>query len=148
LSLQGLGSHAGEPEKGLSPFPLLVQGAQLAESLISSKEDDNFFLSTLVHLQLGQENYGTMPGEGKVCFTLRAKHTEVLLKNKEELITKMQEQTQIKGVTFGQVVFDFFPATQNEQQLVKVLESSAHEAQLKVQTKTFPFRWSEDFGYY
>lgn len=148
LSITGLGSHAGEPEKGQSPFKALTEIADIARSLIVAEESDTFFLSTLIHMKLGEENYGISPGEGRVCFTLRAKQTDILLKNKEILLNKATALCKGKNLKLSHQEFDFFPATPNDKALVTLLQRSAEDAGLSPVIKVFPFRWSEDFGHY
>lgn len=148
LTITGLGSHAGEPEKGNSPFHAMKEIADFAQSLVTCEENESFFLSTLVHMKLGEENYGITPGEGRLCFTLRAKRTELLLNNKKDLIKKAEDLCREKGLTFSAQEFDFFPSTINDESLVTLMERSANKAGLKTHMRGFPFRWSEDFGFY
>lgn len=148
ISAEGLGSHAGEPEKGISPLPLLNQIVSFTQSLVNKKEDDHFFLSTMVHFKVGEENYGISPGEGKVCFTLRSKYTDLLQTNKKKILDKAHELGKEMGISIHHEEFDFFPATINNPELVKKVSESVNEAGLNGIKKSFPFRWSEDFGYY
>ena len=148
ISFSGVNSHAGEPEKAVSPYDSLNKLNQKALELISIAENDAFFLSTLVHMQLGEENYGISPGEGKICFTMRAKRTEVLLKNKEAILNCSKMLAEDSGLKFSVEEFDYFPATVNSAQLVDQITDAAKSAGLNTQEKDFPFRWSEDFGFY
>lgn len=148
IDLMGVSSHAGEPEKANSPFYILQELSNLAEQMCSPLENDEFFLSTLVHVKLGEENFGIRPGDGRISFTLRAKKTQLLLKNKERLIKIAQQLAEQAKIKIRTEVFDFFPATINHPDLVEVLRQSAERSGLRTTLKTFPFRWSEDFGYY
>lgn len=148
ISFAGVSSHAGEPEKAVSPYESLIKLSEKARELISTEENDSFFLSTLVHMNLGQENYGITPGDGMICFTMRAKRSEVLQKNKEGIIQFCETMALNAGLKVMVEEFDYFPATQNTADLVEEITAAAKSAGITLQKKDFPFRWSEDFGFY
>lgn len=148
ISFTGTSSHAGEPEKAVSPYSSLLKITEVAQTLISPQEDDKFSLSTLVHMKMGEENYGITPGKGIVCFTLRAKRTEVLLDHKNFLRDKATELAAKNNLSVDFEEFDYFPATKNSTTVVKELVAAGKKAQLDTIEKTFPFRWSEDFGFF
>lgn len=144
IKMKGLSSHAAEPEKALSPFPVMQDLALLCNKMTSVKEDETFQLATLTHLKLGEESFGITPGEGEVFITLRAFLDSSLETMKNE----------IKNVITGRVLevtieeHDYFPATTVDSTITSKLQKVFSKEGIPYRVNIFPFRWSEDFGYF
>ena len=148
FQLEGKSSHAGEPEKAISPFRDILSLIEAAKTLVHPEETDQYFLATLVHMKLGEENFGITPGNGMASFTLRAKHTNTLVKNKNFLIKAAEDLAVKSHLKLTVSEFDYFPATNNDSQLTTILKNAVEKSHLKLTQKNFPFRWSEDFGFF
>lgn len=143
VKIQGRSSHAAEPQKALSPFPLMQELSALCEKMTITSEDENFQLATLTHLKLGEESFGITPGHGEVYITLRSFLDSSLGKMKE----KIKETCRKEGFTISFGEHDYFPATCVDGKIVKKMKDLFQEKKIPFQVNDFPFRWSEDFGY-
>ncbi len=150
IKLFGKTSHAGEPEKGLSPTNAL---ADIIGEVNKIKSDlmHNFsgtVLLTIVNVQLGEIAFGTSPGYAEIRITLRAFNDpdlDLLTKMLETQIYKIAKTEQLKAeITYSEV----FPATTNSTICNDIIKKSSSAAGLKVEELKEPFSWSEDFGYF
>lgn len=144
IKIQGRSSHAAEPQKAHSPFPLMQDLNLLCAKMTKTMEDENFQLATLTHLKLGDESFGITPGHGEIFITLRAFLDSSLLEMKSE-IRKLLEG---KKFEISMEEHDYFPATTVDPKVIDHLEEIFSEKKISYRVNSFPFRWSEDFGYF
>lgn len=144
IFIMGRASHAAEPQKAISPFPLMQDLSLLCAKLTKSTEDENFQLATLTHLKLGEESFGITPGHGEVFITLRAYLDSSLLAMKAEIKNLLDG----KGLQSSVEEHDYFPATTVDPEIVSQLKRVFSEKKIPFRVNPFPFRWSEDFGYF
>lgn len=144
IKIRGRSSHAAEPEKALSPFPLMQELSLLCNKLTSVQENEKFQLATLTHLKLGEESFGITPGEGEVFITLRAFLDSSLEKMKMEITSLVKN----KGLEVTLEEQDYFPATTVAPKITSELKKLFSEKAIPFKVNSFPFRWSEDFGYF
>lgn len=147
VRLLGQGSHAAEPELALSPANSVRQ--LLVELPALSRVTDNpYRLLTLTHAALGLMSFGITPGEATVCATLRsgsAAALQAFRRDAEQCVREIATaETLVAEVEWVQE----FPATENDDGLVDVLERVCLDAGIVATEIPEPFRWSEDFGYY
>jgi amidohydrolase len=149
ITLEGISSHAGEPEKGINPAFALARIILEADGL--SREPDlfsNVAFATVIHLHLGKVAHGTSPGHAEVRLTLRAyenRDMETLTTRLESLVEEISVH---EGLKYAIHFTELFPATVNDRQCVSMIEKAAREQQIPISMLDAPFRWSEDFGYY
>jgi amidohydrolase len=144
IKIQGRSSHAAEPQKAHSPFPLMQELSLLCQKLINTTENEKFQLATLTHLKLGDESFGITPGYGEVFITLRAVQDtsiEEMKKEIESLVDKYDFEIKYEE-------HDYFPATTVDPKIVSQLEKLFSKKNISYRVHDFPFRWSEDFGYF
>lgn len=144
IRIQGRSSHAAEPEKAHSPFPLMQELSLLCNKLTSTNEDEQFQLATLTHLKLGEESFGITPGEGEVFITLRAFLDSSLETMKKEITSLVKN----KGFEVTIEEQDYFPATTVDPEITSALKELFSRNGIQFRLNSFPFRWSEDFGYF
>lgn len=144
LSIQGRSSHAAEPQNAHSPFPLMQDLNTLCATMTKTAEDEHFQLATLTHLKLGEESFGITPGHGEVFITLRSFLDSSLEKMKND-IRNLVERTNFE-VKIEE--HDYFPATTVDSKIVDSLAKIFSEKKITYRINDFPFRWSEDFGYF
>ncbi len=143
--LAGKSSHAGEPLLGISPAPAVA-------SLIAGFEEmcihPKGILVTLIHAVIGEQAFGTSPGEAVVMATLRAPTGELM----EDLSTKVLELVMDTSRKHRLKVktewTEEFPATVNSPEADSLVRSSAESLGLQVISLKKPFPWSEDFGHF
>jgi len=149
IKLHGKTSHAGEPENGISPALAM---SKIIESLIALPNKrvlfSDFTLVTVIHARLGEVAFGTSPGYAVVMATLRSysdNDMDIMATNAEQMVIELSEMYQLKHEI--EYVEDF-PATINDNQMVKLVEESAQNNQYQITYLEKPFRWSEDFAHF
>ncbi len=147
VDVVGKSSHAAQPEEALSPLPQVALVSQQIEDLNHLVNDDDFFLSTLTHLKLGEESFGITPGKLTLFYTLRAARDEVLDDKKQKAI-KIIESHFEKPFQLNVQSLDVFPATINHQKAVYFLRKAIANKGYNANELPAPIRWSEDFGYF
>ena len=86
ITLTGKTSHAAEPQKGISPIPaMLTIVDELSRWNNTDMQSDDYFLSTIVEIHVGEEAYGVSAGNGVIRATLRAKTDKLLHQHAEQL---------------------------------------------------------------
>lgn len=147
IRLSGKTSHAAEPERGVNPALAISGIIRLAAGMENRNEDEEgFFLITPIQIGMGEEAFGTSAGEGQLAFTLRAfdDATRKTLSEKfESEVKKIAHHHQLKiDIHWEQS----FAATENDPEMVALVEKAARSCELNYEQKQKPFRWGEDFG--
>ncbi|MCB0689001.1 MAG: amidohydrolase [Saprospiraceae bacterium] len=147
VRLQGVTSHASEPEKGKNPSLAISEIIQYAERLTyNHPASENFQLITPVFYRLGQKAYGISAGEGEMHFTLRAwtsKHLEDLILQFTKEIRKIEKRHQlIISINF----LEEFSSTHNDKEAVEIIKKACQRVQTEYMTLDTPFKFGEDFG--
>ena len=150
VKLTGKTSHAAEPDKGVSPVIAVGELINAFSSLVevNSHKLSDFCLITIIHIKVGEKAFGTSPGHAEVMATLRSYRDddmEIISNITKELISDIAEKNNLK---FEVSWTEKFPATINNEAVVKYVEYAAEENGFKNQKIKFPFRWSEDFGHF
>jgi amidohydrolase len=141
VCLIGAISHAAQPEKGISPAPVL---ARLLDELPALAKEGE--LLTLTHARLGDGGYGTAPGEALLQATLRAPSNEALASLRARVEIAISQQTSGGGLDYGIRLPEPFAATDNHHSATQIVRRGANETGLDLHEPEQPFRWSEDFG--
>ena len=171
----GRPSHAGTPERGINPASALAHLEIYAEQLMGKKtdrageislgvtretssddgeerasdgEESRFVLITTVGINVGNEDFGISPGEGSICFTLRAGSDEIMESVGKELVNEAKRLAELQGLTFNFSLTDVFPATVNDPKCAAKVRKASGELGLRVVPMNKPWRPSEDFGWY
>lgn len=149
VEMAGSTSHAGEPERGCSPAMALATMINWLETLPQRATPFGASVkATVIHARLGEEAFGTSPGQATVMATLRA-DTEVAL-------CALQDhcRQQLPGLLAGfglasRIAWrDPFPATINDPAVVAAVSAAACSLDLPIVALAGPMPWSEDFGHF
>jgi amidohydrolase len=149
VTLKGKTSHAGEPEKGINPdraISRLIEGIHSINAEFTESRDLAF--TTIIHIVLGEMAFGTSPGYGEVCLTIRAFNDHDLERLRERLEKLAAQVSKEEHLEHGIYYTEVFPATQNSRECTELIRKAAEREGLSVHTLNEPFRWTEDFGYY
>lgn len=149
IKLFGKTAHAAEPENGISPANAI---SKIINKLHELKENKSLFkdlaLLTIIHIQLGEISFGTSPGYAEIRVTLRSFENEdmaLLTAHSEKIINKISKEENLDcKISYSEE----FPASVNNNECLGYVKESARQNNLEVETIEFPFKWSEDFGYY
>ena len=148
ITLTGKTSHAAEPQKGISPIPATLN---IVDELLrwnnTDIQSDNYFLSTIVEIHVGEEAYGVSAGNSVIRATLRAKTDKLLHQHAQQL--KELVATECKRTPDLQHEMEWlepFSANENDPQSVGMIKNAALRNNLPYIELQTPFSWGEDFG--
>ncbi|PID26670.1 MAG: peptidase M20 [Candidatus Cloacimonadota bacterium] len=149
IKLFGKQSHAGEPEKGITPVFAVERIIGGFRKEIERKDYyRDFHNLTIVHINIGEAAFGTSPGYGEVLVTLRTalnSDMEKLVDRCENIIRSICEEEKLK---FEIDYKEIFPATINDDYCVDMVKEVAKSSNLETIEIDTPFKWSEDFSYF
>ncbi|HKK59558.1 MAG TPA: amidohydrolase [Salinivirga sp.] len=148
VKLKGKTSHAGHPERGISPALAVADLIKAIENLPNSNTYNDFTLTTVIHTLIGEIAFGTTPGYGEVRATLRSfdnDDLDALCKYTEQYVNKFGEKYGLKTEVSYQ---EYFPATENDDDAVAIVRKAAENLGLEIIEPEEPFRWSEDFAHF
>ncbi|MBU1349339.1 amidohydrolase [Patescibacteria group bacterium] len=121
-SLTGAASHAAQPEKGRSPAPALAR--LLAEMPGLAREGE---LLTLTHARLGEEGFGTAPGQALLCATLRASSDQALDSLRVRAERLIDETASVYDLTYNAQWPEPFAAAINHPQAAEIVRQAVEE---------------------
>ena len=147
IELIGKTAHAAQPETGLSPAPALCRLIAALSSLPAGlAAEGEICFATVVGAKLGEQAFGTAPGQASLWVTLRSERNESmqrLVAHAEALVASIAGESGLRHAIAYQ---DVFPATCNAAEAIAQLRCAA--AGRSAQWLDQPFRWSEDFGHF
>ena len=148
ITLTGKTSHAAEPQKGISPIPATLN---IVDELLrwnnTDIQSDDYFLSTIVEIHVGEEAYGVSAGNSVIRATLRAKTDKLLHQHAQQL--KELVATECKrtpDLQHEMECLEPFSANENDPQSVGMIKNAALRNNLPYIELQTPFSWGEDFG--
>lgn len=112
------------------------------------RAEDDFLLITTVGMNAGGQDFGISPGEGSICFTLRAGSDAKMESVEKALAGEADRLAGIYGLTVNLETTDVFPATVNDPACAARVRQAAGELGFRVVPMDEPWRPSEDFGWY
>ena len=147
ITMTGKASHASAPEAGCNPARALASLVLFASEL-AGRPSDEMRLCTVTGIRLGNGDFGISPGEGEICFTLRAEREAEMVRLEKEIVAYAARLADEQGLSIETGLHDRFPETRNHDIcLSRILEVSAD---MHLTTVPMPELWraSEDFGHY
>ncbi len=146
---KGRSSHAAFPEEAISPCRAIFEIINRLDEINSINYDvDNFILSTVVGVEIGDSNYGVTPGWGYLRVTLRANSDDNLDSFIERLIRISKSTINNKDISMEIKYYDRFPATINSLEANSILKSSIDHLGLNAVIAKEPSRGSDDFAFF
>ncbi len=140
IRLIGRPAHAASPHEGHSPYAAMRTLADAVGDLGPATGDPGA-LATLIHARLGEEAYGTSPGDAVVAATLRGSDAAVAAMYASWVATIPDD------VEHTIDTVDPFPETSNTAASLAAVATAAAAAGLESVRLDSPFSWSEDFGH-
>ncbi|MEO1654421.1 MAG: amidohydrolase, partial [Bacteroidota bacterium] len=149
ITLDGITSHAAEPENGNSPAPALAWLMKELPLLVEKKEAfKDFVLITLVHALLGEIAFGTNPSHAELRLTLRAFEKDDMRRMTNWAVNKVMEVAELEKLRWKINWAEEFAPTLNDEESVGLVRKAAQDLKLDVVEMKQPLKWSEDFGYF
>ena len=147
IKLHGKTAHAAEPEKGHNPALAIADILHYSNAESNNKPKQNdFFLITPVHINMGDIAYGISAGEGELHLTLRSWDLALLDEKCSELILFIKRTCKNYKLQEDILWTQEFYANKNSNKAIDFVRRAAIEKNLEVLEMEDPFKWGEDFG--
>ena len=147
IRLDGITAHAAEPENGTNPAFAIRDLISFTEKITNpNTKAPEFFLATIVHMNLGELAYGVSAGYGELHLTIRAWTESVMESNIDKLLAYIKEVENQYGLTIAWSWTDVFEGNFNDEQAVGQVINVAQAASFDMIEKETPIKWGEDFG--
>ncbi|SDM35168.1 amidohydrolase [Catalinimonas alkaloidigena] len=148
IHLQGRTSHAGEPDQGINPALVVADLIQYFATLhCPVPTDDAYFVSTPIHLSMGEEAYGISAGAAQLGYTFRtwdnARFDRMKATIEAEIGRRVQQQP---GLQVHWEWKEAFRATVNDPDADALIRTVADGLGVPFHQQNTPFAWGEDFG--
>ncbi len=149
LKLQGITSHAAEPQNGINPASGLSELVTAFETLNNTDPNQNDFqILTPVHLNMGEANYGISPGNAELHYTVRTWSLTTMTALKKEILKRIDNITTTSKLKYEITWLEHFPASENDADCNAIIKKTALQLNLNTVTQNYPFKFGEDFGWF
>ena len=147
MTLEGKTSHAGQPDKGNNPAPVIAAIQLKAQAMHGQLwQTAHRTKLTTVLMALGGRAFGVNPGQGSIGFTLRSDSNEALADAKSELLEFATTQCDQANLRLSLESTDIFKAVVNDALPYSKIKQAALATKAAFGSMETPFPWSEDFG--
>lgn len=147
IAFQGRTSHAAEPENGKNPalaVAELLTGALALQHNVPT--EDGLRVVTVVHVNLGSEDYGISAGSAEVHLTVRC-WTDAELEQLQQDIEDLSRKLAKKHGLGVDIRYCFtFKANQNDDAAAELVANAVRSTGHELIARDHPFKWGEDFG--
>lgn len=147
IELIGRTSHAGEPDKGVNPSKAISEIINFFNSLHQPEMDKaNYFVVAPIHIQMGEEAYGTSAGHANIGYTIRSTDFEFFKTQKTRIENKIKEIASDQNLSCELNWLEAFSANINNKEVVDTIKKSCEKLDIEYINRQTPFDWGEDFG--
>jgi len=147
IKLEGKSCHAAEPDKGLNPALAMSELINNLSSLPRSlSENGHLNMITIVHAKLGEDSFGTSPGQAVIMLTLRSENNNDMQLLNKFAIKSAETITEKHKLKLEISYAEEFSATENNTEAVEIVKSVAIAKNQGIMITDKAFPWSEDFG--
>ena len=147
ITLHGKTAHAADPEDGISPSLAVAEFIQkISEFNHGDELNNNFRLTTVTHVQIGEQTFGISPGDASIFVTLRTSNDDRLSqldKDVRGLVSNISKQSELN---FDFEIFDHFAASINDKEAHDIAVNAMKALNINYGSIGVPMRASEDFG--
>ena len=147
ITLHGKTAHAADPEDGVSPSLAVAEFIQkISEFNHGDELNNNFRLTTVTHVQIGEQTFGISPGDASIFVTLRTSNDNSLSqldKDVRGLVSNISQQFELN---FDFEIFDHFAASINDKEAHDIAVNAMKALNINYGSIGVPMRASEDFG--
>ena len=150
ISLHGSPTHAAYPENGVNPTAAAARLALAIPDIARdiSNEYGCMALATIVGMRTGERAFGVAASDARLWVTLRAEKADAFRELNARVDQAAEEYSSAERLTLSVERLDEFPATENDPELLTIIEKALADRGLPYKYLDVPFRWSEDFGHY
>ena len=103
-------------------------------------------MTTITHVQIGEQSFGISPGHASIFVTLRTSNDDILSqldKDVRGLVSNISTQFKL---TFDFEIFDHFAASINDKEAHDIAVNAMKSLNINYGSIGVPMRASEDFG--
>lgn len=147
ITLHGKTAHAADPDDGISPSLAVAEFIQkISEFNHGDELNNNFRLTTVTHVQIGEQTFGISPGDASIFVTLRTSNDDSLSqldKDVRGLVSNISKQSELN---FDFEIFDHFAASINDKEAHDIAVNAMKALNINYGSIGVPMRASEDFG--
>ena len=147
ITLHGKTAHAADPDDGIPPSHAVAEFVQkISEFNHGDELNNNFRLTTVTHVQIGEQSFGISPGDASIFVTLRTSNDDILSqldKDVRGLVSNISTQFKL---TFDFEIFDHFAASINDKEAYDIAVNAMKSLNINYGSIGVPMRASEDFG--
>ncbi|MBK5242916.1 amidohydrolase [Clostridium sp.] len=148
IALEGKPSHAAYPEYGINPS---YAAADIINFLKDSTKPSLFkgmVLCTIVNIDIGKRAFGTAASLGEIMLTVRGENEDDLMKLQSHILKFVEDCCTQHKIDYEISFSDEFPETRNHDTCINKILDVCTNNDYSYEELQYPFRWSEDFGYY
>lgn len=147
FELIGRTSHASEPQKGVNPALAIAEMIQYFDTLIDTdKLSESYFLSTPIHIDMGEKAYGTSAGRATVSYTFRTWENDKFDIMKDQIVHNITQIAQKYELGLTTKWVETFNANTNHPEAYQQIKKAATLLNLDIIDLENPFEIGEDFG--
>ena len=150
VRLVGSPTHAAYPENGRNPSRAAAQLALMLPELAAAigRKYGCMALATIVGMRTGDRAFGVAASDGRLWVTIRAETSAAFAELNQRADEAVRQAAEADGLEYAVDRVDVFPATENDEALLRTVEDCCVRDGLAYRYLDVPFRWSEDFGWY
>ncbi len=148
IYMEGVPSHANEPENGINPAFAIAKIIDSIPSFIDSTANKGNVLCTVVQVDIGEKAFGVNASKGTLRLTIRALYEEEMGKLQHKLENVAQAEAEKYGLKIRFEYQDEFPETANHEESSDKIRQVCAEKNIPMLELKEAFRASEDFGHY
>eukprot|EP00123_Amoebidium_parasiticum_P014984 comp22730_c1_seq1/m.35382 comp22730_c1_seq1/g.35382 ORF comp22730_c1_seq1/g.35382 comp22730_c1_seq1/m.35382 type:complete len:517 (-) comp22730_c1_seq1:17-1567(-) len=148
IKFLGLTSHASAPEDGRSPAMSCANLTKFFTDLPSAAKYNDFVLSTVIHVKVGEVVFGTSPAAGEFMATIRSFNEDDMDTMVRMLTERAAKEAAAYGLEHSIEYEDVFPATVNNPDAADLVRNAAKMSNVTIYEAPVPHRWCEDFGHF
>lgn len=149
IKLKGKKAHASEPENGINPALAIAELIQILSSFVQpNAQRKDFALVTPIYVNLGEKNYGISAEEAELHYTIRTWSGEVMTELEDNIKKAINDIADKHLLVFDMEWFEFFPASNNNEECVALVENVAKQQNLELVENPNSLKFGEDFGWF
>ena len=147
ITLHGKTAHAADPDDGISPSHAVAEFIQkISEFNHGDELNNNFRLTTVTHIQIGEQSFGISPGDASIFVTLRTSNDDSLFQLDKDVRGLVSNISTKFKLTFDFEIFDHFAASINDKEAHDIAVNAMKALNINYGSIGVPMRASEDFG--
>ncbi|MFD0825531.1 M20 metallopeptidase family protein [Neobacillus sp. M.A.Huq-85] len=148
IYMEGIPSHASEPEKGINPAFAIAKIIDAIPRFTDSKNNKGTVLCTIVQVDIGAKAFGVNASKGVLRMTIRAYYEEEMDRLQKNLENVAKNEAEKDGLKVKFEYQDEFPETVNNKESSDKIRQVCKEKCIPMVELENAVRASEDFGHY